>query len=211
MAVDLSVSGEDSRTLAAAGAKPGVAVDLNTNSLRVVKRSLAASAQRAIALAGASLLDLPFADATFDFSVCSGVVHHTPNPERALRELRRVLKPTGRLYVSVYCFDGSAMLLGVRLLRLAARVIPFSFLHPLFRRSAILNNFVLDHMYVPILWVYRADEFSRLLERCGLRVDRSFVSALDSLPRWRFGSWSLTGDGLLRIFVCRPLAEVISE
>jgi SAM-dependent methyltransferase len=194
----------NSRSLIAAHASRVLAVDLNQGSLQMVQRSLASRSGNALSFACGSLLDMPFASETFDFVVCSGVVHHTPDPARALRELHRIVKPTGQLYVSAYCFDASVMLSIVRLWRLAARVIPFSLMHFLFKRSAIANNFVLDHMYVPILWVYRAADFSRLLERCGLRVDRSFVSGLDRFSGRRIGPWSLTGDGLLRVFVCSP-------
>lgn len=43
---------------------------------------------------------LPFADASFDVVTCSEVIEHIRNPERALAEMRRVLKPTGRLLLS---------------------------------------------------------------------------------------------------------------
>ena len=45
---------------------------------------------------------LPFADETFDAYYSGGVVEHfEAGPERALRECRRVLKPTGTLLISV--------------------------------------------------------------------------------------------------------------
>jgi SAM-dependent methyltransferase len=178
-----------------------LAVDVNQRSLRIVQQTLKGRS-KGLSIAGGSLLDLPFASAAFDFVVCSGVVHHTPDPERALRELRRVLKPSGRLYVSAYCFEGSLMFAAVRAWRLAAHVIPFPLMHRLFKRSTFMNNFVLDHMYVPRLWVYRAADFSRALERARFSIDESFASALDRLYGRRIGRWTVTGDGLLRVFVC---------
>ena len=44
---------------------------------------------------------LPFKDGSFDLVICSEVLEHLFSPERALDEIRRVLKPTGRLIVSV--------------------------------------------------------------------------------------------------------------
>jgi SAM-dependent methyltransferase len=41
------------------------------------------------------VLDLSFADNTFDAVVATGVVHYTPDPARAMREIHRVLKPNG--------------------------------------------------------------------------------------------------------------------
>jgi ubiquinone/menaquinone biosynthesis C-methylase UbiE len=45
---------------------------------------------------------LPFDDATFDLVYSNGVLHHTPNTTRAIAEIRRVLKPGGRVIVMVY-------------------------------------------------------------------------------------------------------------
>jgi SAM-dependent methyltransferase len=46
--------------------------------------------------------ELPYGDATFDHVNCQGVVHHTPDPRRAVTEFRRVLRPEGTLCMSVY-------------------------------------------------------------------------------------------------------------
>jgi 2-polyprenyl-3-methyl-5-hydroxy-6-metoxy-1,4-benzoquinol methylase len=47
------------------------------------------------------LLSLPFEPDRFDFVICSEVIEHTTDPERAVRELARVLKPGGVLVVTV--------------------------------------------------------------------------------------------------------------
>lgn len=45
---------------------------------------------------------LPFKNESFDCVCCMGVLHHTPNPEQAVQELFRVLKPGGRFILMVY-------------------------------------------------------------------------------------------------------------
>jgi len=45
---------------------------------------------------------LPFDDDTFDLVYSNGVIHHTPNTARMVREMWRVLKPGGRAIVMVY-------------------------------------------------------------------------------------------------------------
>ena len=197
----------NSRTLVAAGASRVLAVDLNDNSLRRVRQSLPPR-PGGLSLACGSVLQLPCPSASFDFVVCTGVVHHTPDPEQALRELRRVLRPHARLYVSAYCFEDSLMLPVVRLWRLAGRALPFTLMHRLFRRSRFVNDYVLDHMYVPILWIYRPSDFASLLGRCGFLVEETFASAFDRFHGATLGPWSLTGGGLLRTFLCRPAPAV---
>jgi len=44
---------------------------------------------------------LPFADERFDSAVCFEVLEHVFNPDEVLAELRRVLKPGGRLLLSI--------------------------------------------------------------------------------------------------------------
>jgi SAM-dependent methyltransferase len=49
----------------------------------------------------ADINKLPFDSASFDCVICSEVLEHIPEHERALQELVRVLKPQGNLVVSV--------------------------------------------------------------------------------------------------------------
>jgi SAM-dependent methyltransferase len=46
-------------------------------------------------------LDLPYDDGTFDFVIASEILEHVPADEKAIDELIRVLKPGGRLAVTV--------------------------------------------------------------------------------------------------------------
>lgn len=45
---------------------------------------------------------LPFTDGSFDVVFCLGLLETMPRPERALRELRRVLAPRGIMVLSLY-------------------------------------------------------------------------------------------------------------
>jgi len=49
-----------------------------------------------------SALDLPFEAGTFDLVLCQLGLQFFPDQERALREMHRVLSPTGRVALSVY-------------------------------------------------------------------------------------------------------------
>jgi len=73
-----------------------VAVDYN--QLRLAR---AAKLDPQISLQAASLLHLPYMTAAFDVILCSHVIEHVPELERALSELRRLLRPGGLLIVGV--------------------------------------------------------------------------------------------------------------
>jgi SAM-dependent methyltransferase len=53
-------------------------------------------------LVQASLYELPFADQSFDYLVCLGVIQHTPDVERAFKNMFRALKPGGKFCLDVY-------------------------------------------------------------------------------------------------------------
>ena len=50
----------------------------------------------------ASVLELPFEDATFDYVYSIGCLHHTGDLERSVQEVHRVLVPGGRAVVMLY-------------------------------------------------------------------------------------------------------------
>ena len=49
----------------------------------------------------ADLMDMPFESNAFDVVICSHVLEHVPDDVRAMRELRRVLKPSGTALLPV--------------------------------------------------------------------------------------------------------------
>lgn len=46
--------------------------------------------------------NLPFKNNQYDFVYSFGVLHHTPNMEKAIQEVYRVLKPGGRCWIGLY-------------------------------------------------------------------------------------------------------------
>jgi SAM-dependent methyltransferase len=49
-----------------------------------------------------NVLELTVPDAAFDATFCAGVIHHTPDPQRAWQELVRITRPGGYIYLAVY-------------------------------------------------------------------------------------------------------------
>jgi SAM-dependent methyltransferase len=50
----------------------------------------------------ASIYDLPFAEESFDFLFCFGVIQHTPDVEGAFKKMFRYLRPGGSFCIDVY-------------------------------------------------------------------------------------------------------------
>ena len=76
-------------------------VDLTPRSIELVEKrfsqvGLAVDAQVADAE------NLPFEDKTFDIVYSFGVLHHTPNTQKAIDEIYRVLKPGGQIVIMLY-------------------------------------------------------------------------------------------------------------
>lgn len=64
---------------------------------------------------------LPFADEQFDVVVSCNMFHYIQRPADALHEMRRVLRPGGRLIVTDWCDDYLACRVCSRYLRLSGR------------------------------------------------------------------------------------------
>ncbi len=90
--------------LARAGATQLFGVDLAPQILEVAKRRLS-SLDPPVDLRSADAEDiLPWRNESFDAVTLTGVLHHFFRPRDALAEIRRVLRPEGRLLVIDPCF-----------------------------------------------------------------------------------------------------------
>jgi len=116
-----------------------------------------------------SVLDVPFPDQSFEYVVCSGVVHHTPDPKKGFNELVRVLKPGGKFFFSVYGKGGLVWMIN-DIGRLIAKVIPFKIMEGLWKVIGIPPNKrynYLDNMYVPYCYRFTEKEIRTWLEDAG--------------------------------------------
>ena len=83
------------------GAKKVYAFDLDRSILKKVPDALKAYRGR-YDIGTGNVLNIKFKDAIFDFTHCSGVLHHTANAALGLKELVRVTKPGGLVYVVIH-------------------------------------------------------------------------------------------------------------
>ena len=75
-------------------------LDLNEGMLRVARR-VSQGLRPSIEWRQGDALALPFADGSFDAVVCQQALQFFPDPEKGLREMRRVTAPGGRVAVAV--------------------------------------------------------------------------------------------------------------
>jgi SAM-dependent methyltransferase len=116
----MPVSGFDGRAVLDFGCGPGhdlvgfgvysqpsrlVGLDVSASSVREARARLALHDLVADVVVMPHDRRLPFDDGVFDHIHSSGVLHHVEDPVATLRELKRVLKPSGTMNVMVYNYD----------------------------------------------------------------------------------------------------------
>ncbi len=95
--------GSDHYTLARGGNRM-TALDLSREHLRLTALHLSLEGLSTRAIHG-DMERMPFPDASFDVVYSFGVLHHTDHMDRAMAEIRRVLRPGGRAIIGVYHRD----------------------------------------------------------------------------------------------------------
>ena len=83
------------------GYKNLYAVDLTEEAIKITKKRLEIYNYKAdLSVQNAENLD--FQNETFDHVNCQGVIHHTPDTDKCISEISRILKPNGTANISVY-------------------------------------------------------------------------------------------------------------
>ena len=133
---------------------------------------------------------------TFDQIVCTGVLHHLPDPDLGLRALRDVLEPDGAMDLMVYALYGRTgiymmqeycRLLGIEasnqdLQELASTLDLLPAEHPLFHLLRGSKDFkhpdaLADALLHPQDRAYSVPQLYEWLNRCGLTFGRWFEQA----------------------------------
>lgn len=78
-------------------------IDLSKDMLEVAKKKLKAYPN--ISLYNTSAASLPIADKSFDIVVCANAFHFFEFPQQVLAEIKRVLKPGGKVIIVDWCRD----------------------------------------------------------------------------------------------------------
>lgn len=168
-----------------------IGIDVSASSIRCTQEL-----KRKYGLENLSLRQLPIErvselEASFDQIICTGVLHHLPNPDVGLRALREVLNPNGAMHLMVYAPYGRAGIYmlqefckrvgiratddGIRQLVTALKVLPSE--HPLqtllreapdFREAAALADALLH----PQDRAYSVPELFDFIKKAGMKFGR---------------------------------------
>jgi ubiquinone/menaquinone biosynthesis C-methylase UbiE len=107
--------GTDGAQFAKAGAKY-TGIDLTDAAVELAKRRFELfDLPGTFRVADAERLDFP--DNSFDVVYSHGVLHHTPDPAAAVREIHRVLRPGGKAVVMLYHRDSYNYRVNISMLR----------------------------------------------------------------------------------------------
>ena len=177
------------------------AIDISETSLSHTRELQQKYSLRNLTLHRLAIEQVGELDRIFDQIVCTGVLHHLPDPDAGLRSLRNVLAPDGAMQVMVYAAYGRAgiymmqeycRLLGVgateeELQNLGATIGALSADHPIAGVSRRTKDFrnpdaLADALLHPQDRAYTVAQLYAWLERCGLSFGRWFEQA-PYLPR----------------------------
>ncbi len=130
----------------------------------------------------ASVLELPFADKSFDFVFSNGVLHHTTDINQGLRELNRVLQPGGQGWL--YLYGGKETLFWdiVDFCRAILSDVPQSYMQILMKIMGYPPGRIFhraDFWYVPINERYFAAEVDEMLKDTGFTDSRRLTRGSD--------------------------------
>ena len=95
--------GSEAERFARAGADY-TAIDLTNAAVSITRRRFQLASLEGQFVQG-DAENLPFADSSFDFVYSHGVLHHSPDTPRTIREVHRVLSPGGRAVIMLYYRD----------------------------------------------------------------------------------------------------------
>ena len=136
-------------------------VDLSPRHLELAKKRFSLYGISAdLRLADAE--DLPFGNATFDVVYTFGVIHHTPDTQKAVDEIHRVLKPGGRAILGVYHKYSAFYLFSVLL---ESYVLRLGFLHESYRRTLSRIEYRQHSNACPLVKLYSRRSLRHLLRK----------------------------------------------
>ncbi len=172
------------------GAKKVTGIDISEGSLETAQHLKKKFNLDNIEFRKEDMLMLPFSDEQFDIVWAWGTVHHTTDPLGAIKELMRVLKKGGSLFLAVYKrtkvtwiheLIRKTMVRTPRKMWTGLSKIMAFFLAPVVfifkkreksRKGEKLEELILDWYFVPIRHYYYPEKVQQFLENHGFKIEK---------------------------------------
>ena len=141
--------GRYSNAIKILGAKKVIGVDYGDLGLKIAKKNY--SKVKNIKFKKENILNLTFKDNSFDVVFSNGVIHHSTNLKKGLKEILRVCKKNGYVWLYLYSIGG-VFWYSRRLMNILMKKIPFSYSQMILNLIQMPNNrfIFMDNWYVPI-------------------------------------------------------------
>lgn len=161
--------GRGSILMAECGAREVVGVDLSPKNVESSRKRAAQKGFKNLHFQQGSLIEIPFEDESFDIVWCNGVLHHTQNPDKGLKEITRVLKPGGRLWLYLYGSGGIYWFVvdWIRSILYSTNVMDCIYALRLMNSPIPRIGEWIDDWYAPYLRRYTPDDVSKRLDELG--------------------------------------------
>lgn len=165
-------SGRYTLGLAMVGAAEVAGIDFQAKAFQA-SAVIAKERKLPIEFREANVHELPFADQSFDYVFCNGVLHHSSSIAKGLSELKRVLRKDGEAFLYLYAARGFFWKARVAMRRVFVHI-------PLDYTKAVLqmigmppNRFIFcDNWYVPVETHTTLEEMVALLDQAGFRYEK---------------------------------------
>lgn len=161
--------GRGSILMAECGAREVVGVDLSPKNIESSRKRAAQKGFKNLHFQQGSLMEIPFEDESFDIVWCNGVLHHTENPDKGLKEITRVLKPGGHLWLYLYGSGGIYWFVmdWIRSVLRSTKALDCIYALRLMDAPIPRIGEWIDDWYVPYLRRYTHDDVTKRLDELG--------------------------------------------
>lgn len=133
-------------------------IDLTEGSIKETRKLLEAYGLEANYLKAMDSENLEFQDGAFDLVYSFGVLHHTPDTQKAIGEVRRVLKPGGKAIIMLYSKSWQHYIIRVGIAGIIGREL---FRMPM---QELINKYSEAYGFSPLTKLYHRSEIKRLFK-----------------------------------------------